>query len=126
MARGPTLKRIYRTDLGVDAPAWTEKLLAIINTTFQALASALAGRLTLANLDAQVVVVEVNGDNPRVEFDFILPRAAEAILVLQTGLAEPSSAVDVSAWRQIGQRIEIPVVKGLAAATDYTLKLLIL
>jgi hypothetical protein len=60
MAKLPNIQRILREDIP-DAPAWIDKVITPVNNAFEALYSALAGNVTLAdNLTVQVKTLTIN------------------------------------------------------------------
>ena len=125
----PSIRRIYENDVP-GAPEWLGTLLRPINQFFANIFNILDGNVTFQdNIRSKVFEFRVNGNDPTVniQLDDELGNAIGVLPLQVIGVNGQSTASQPSVeWRQVDTTLEITKIWGLAADTDYNVRILVI
>lgn len=117
----PPLKRIYESDLG---QGFTQ-LVIFLNNVFQMLWNTLNRNITFQdNIRSQVVAFNFVGGST-INISSTLKGPLIGIIPLQVAGGAITGGISVI-WQQIGQVVEIKEITGLAAGSQYNIRLLLI
>lgn len=135
MARLPTIRRLTKQQVP-DAPAWFDVVINVLNLFLDAVFSALAGNLTfrqnirssIRDLRFRTLANYATGDWTELTFPHNLGVRADGVQILQiqaTSGAVLTDAVSLD-WTELNGEIRVRYIAGLAASTDYSVRLLVI
>lgn len=140
MAKLPILKRIQREDFP-EAPDWIEKLTYPINTFFDAVYNALNKNLTFGdNITSEIkeftfttlsTYVGTAATFEAIEFVRSIKSAPKGVILLQiykfgSATYSPIEGDVYLDWNETNGTVTIGLIRGLAASTKYTLRVLVI
>lgn len=137
MAQLPPVRRIFREDLGGEAPSWITRLLSPLNGFLEAVYSALNKNLTFSqNFRAQIKEFSVLAGALAADNTFSFPVEFPAkpiglsLLQVNAGDGTPLSltaAVGVSwNWDSQSNTIQITAITGLTSGQMYQIRVLVI
>ena len=125
----PTNRIIYENDIQ-GAPSWITFLLRPLNEFFNVIFGVLDRNLTFeSNIRSRIIEFTSNGSNATLDIvlNDELPTPIGVIPLQIIGAnGEGTASQPTVEWRQVGQTLEITKIWGLAAETEYNVRILII
>lgn len=140
MSKLPIIKRIQREDFP-DAPAWIDKLTYPINSFFESVYNSLNKNLTFGDNIASEIkeftfttlasYVGTAATWEAIEFQRSIKASPKGVVLLQiykfgSATYSPIEGDVYMDWSETNGTVTIGLVRGLAASTKYTLRVLVI
>lgn len=137
----PQFDRIYREDLGANAPSWVDKIISPINNFMQQCWIALNNNLTIGqNITGLFVTLQIQtpsdyaaGGFPTTTFSWPYAKSVDGVFIasLREVTTANSYVVQTNAisvdWQQLtSNQVTINYIAGLAASKVYNVKFMAL